>query len=697
MRAIRWLILPAVLLSVDPALAQFAPDRFETNDAFGTATDLGTVGSRTETNLSIHAPDETDYFRITAASSGSIEVHLLFDHSAAGDLDLRLFHADERPIAASFSSDDDEHLTNAVVRGSNYIVWVYGYELTRTNLYDLSISLVIPPGDRFEPNNTFTNAHDLGLSGHPAESGLSIHVPEDEDVCLFTPAWSGTATVGVSFAHSAGDLDLKLYDGSTQEVASSTTRTDNELVTHPVTQGSNYFVSVLGYAGATNGYALNIDCPNLVADRFEPNDEVDQPAEWGTLVARVETNLTIHTAGNLDYFRFRPASDGTVVVELRHMRAMGDLFMTLYDNDGHGLAGTSGTGDVESVSFPVVESSNYIVRVVGSAASTNQYTLAIHAPSFPGDRFETNNTIGSATPLGSLGAILFTNLSVHSASDRDFFRFTPSGNGTLTATVTSVTSNEVVFLSLLDAGGNPLAGKSATNTGCSIVTGVWGSTTYSLAVSNQWPGATGFYHLAATVTPFAGDRFEPNDGYALASSLGVVRDRVEAGLSIHASGNYDYFKVRPAYRGLMRITMTAPIAVGDLDLYFRDQQTNLIALSSQGTADVERIEYMVHPASNYFIVVDDEWSGDTNSYSLTIDGPGPELIDWRPVPGADVFAVRWTSATDTTYQVSMSTNLVLTRFDSVVTGGVFAAAYEQTVTVTVDAVESPRFFRVRED
>ena len=45
-------------------------DRFEPNDSYEAATNLGTLGDRTEANLSIHAANNNDYFRFTAGASG---------------------------------------------------------------------------------------------------------------------------------------------------------------------------------------------------------------------------------------------------------------------------------------------------------------------------------------------------------------------------------------------------------------------------------------------------------------------------------------------------------------------------------------------------------------------------------------------------------------------------------------------------
>ena len=51
------------------------PDASEPNDSVETAFDLGSA-STTQTNLSIHAPDDVDYYRFTAASDGVLNVRV---------------------------------------------------------------------------------------------------------------------------------------------------------------------------------------------------------------------------------------------------------------------------------------------------------------------------------------------------------------------------------------------------------------------------------------------------------------------------------------------------------------------------------------------------------------------------------------------------------------------------------------------
>src|SRR5437763_1060774 len=54
-------------------ITAIAPDRFEPNDSFGAATNLGNMVPHIENNLTVHAPGNDDYYRFTAPSAGKYQ------------------------------------------------------------------------------------------------------------------------------------------------------------------------------------------------------------------------------------------------------------------------------------------------------------------------------------------------------------------------------------------------------------------------------------------------------------------------------------------------------------------------------------------------------------------------------------------------------------------------------------------------
>lgn len=100
--------------------------------------------------------------------------------------------------------------------------------------------------DSYEPNNNPTEA---AAVDNGTFTGLKI-CEGDED--YYEISASGDFTVRIEFTHSAGDLDMALYQGSTEIEKSQSTNDVEEL------SGSagTYVLRVYGYNGATGDYKL---------------------------------------------------------------------------------------------------------------------------------------------------------------------------------------------------------------------------------------------------------------------------------------------------------------------------------------------------------------------------------------------------------------------------------------------------------
>ena len=119
-------------------LMAVSADRFEPNDSFDAATSLGTLGDRSETGLTIHAANNNDYFRFTAAASGALSATFAFDQ-ALGDIDAFLLDSDRLLLDSSATVNSPERLDWNVVAGRTYFIKVLGYAGSTQPDYDMAI------------------------------------------------------------------------------------------------------------------------------------------------------------------------------------------------------------------------------------------------------------------------------------------------------------------------------------------------------------------------------------------------------------------------------------------------------------------------------------------------------------------------------------------------------------------------------
>ncbi|MHC4756786.1 MAG: LEPR-XLL domain-containing protein, partial [Planctomycetota bacterium] len=172
------------------------------------------------------------------------------------------------------------HLTNLLCHETGHLLG-YGHDNEDPKGGVLSIVAVIM-ADRFEANDSFAEAADLGTLGDLTEADLTIHEPYNDDFYLLTAAESGTLNVDILFSHSSGNLILGVYDYSQSLLVGSDSATDNESVSVAVTVGQSYYVRVLGDWDATHpDYDLVIDGPepDIV---YVDNDYDSSTPGWGT-------------------------------------------------------------------------------------------------------------------------------------------------------------------------------------------------------------------------------------------------------------------------------------------------------------------------------------------------------------------------------------------------------------------------------
>ncbi len=272
--------------------------------------------------------------------------------------------------------------------------------------------------DRFEPNDNFATATNLGTVSTRIENGLNIHVTLNDDYFRFVPAAAGQFTASISFSSAQGDLDMALYNVAQSPLTVSEGSADFETISYPLSAGQTYYLKVYGFEGATNpDYGLTI-ITAIAPDRFEPNDSFIASTFLGNVSPRIENNLTVHAPGNDDYYRFSSPASGPYTAQISFDNALGDLDLILYNSTFVEIARADGDGDVESITFPSVAGQTYYLRVQGYASATSPlYLLSLdQAPgTIAGQTFEDRNSNGAK----DAGEATLPNRTVYLDTDND--------------------------------------------------------------------------------------------------------------------------------------------------------------------------------------------------------------------------------------------------------------------------------------
>ncbi|MCA2624882.1 MAG: pre-peptidase C-terminal domain-containing protein, partial [Microcystis sp. M20BS1] len=519
------------------------------------------------------------------------------------------------------------------------------------NTYSRTFTVTAPsiPQDGYESNNTLATARNLGtLSGLSALQNLTIHSSTDTDFFRFTTA--GTSTdehyIAAFFNGAQGIIDLNFFDSA------------GNFLFYALGEGSGYnyvplgglpagtYVVQLGsYAGQTSpGYLLEFNLPvafTTTGDRLETSGNSNNfgttPTSLGTVAGfKRENDLSIHTPTDQDWFSFtitgQTNNNHYIAIDFNNIQ--GNLDLALYDNQGRLITYEANNTDGEYISLWGLPQGTYRVAVYSWLGQTNEYDLIINAPGttsgIQSDSFESNNTRSAAKALKNFGWSSesgykeWNNLSIHTASDEDWFSFDLKQTGAEGHFVGIALDNIQgdLDIELYNSAGNKIGESKGTRNFESISLAGRGTGTYFVRVLG-FNGAVNPNYSLVVNTP-GDDIFEANNTRAVAKDLSNLRTsplKTWQNLSITAGDN-DWFKFNLPSRGTANdfVSVTFDHSLGDVDLELYNSSGTRI-LSSAGTSNSERISLEGQTSGDYFVRVLGYNNATNPNYDLTISAP----------------------------------------------------------------------------
>jgi hypothetical protein len=267
----------AYTLNAAPPVGGIQPDRFEPNNTFAQAVDLGELGVETQPGLTIHTSNESDFFKFRAASTGTYSVRL-----NVGDRDVNLYVYDSAQnllgqSASPTNGPMTETVTTSFVKGQVYYVEARGFGTAQgtsgvSSNYSLTVD-VKPTVDLTATTPTASAANGPGVvniaRNGPTSSPLTVNL-----------AISGTAVPNVDYVPLPSSLTIGNESSSEDlevTIRSNAVITTNKTVIVTAQTNTNYVIGNGSVTitllenvkpvmqNATFGYA---DTPQTLAFRF---------------------------------------------------------------------------------------------------------------------------------------------------------------------------------------------------------------------------------------------------------------------------------------------------------------------------------------------------------------------------------------------------------------------------------------------
>lgn len=149
-------------------------------------------------------------------------------------------------------------------------------------------------------NNSLATATVLGSLPKITLRDLNIDDADDVDYFQYTAQDTGKVIINTHFQDAIGNLDLRVFDESGDQVGESTSLSDDEQIVIPVVTQESYFIRVEGSDEDFNVYDLEIEnfpAPvpnNVVLDRLDDTGMSNRDAITSEEEARVIVEADLH-------------------------------------------------------------------------------------------------------------------------------------------------------------------------------------------------------------------------------------------------------------------------------------------------------------------------------------------------------------------------------------------------------------------
>jgi len=238
--------------------------------------------------------------------------------------------------------------------------------------------------DEYEPNDEIDTATSVADGTY---ADLQV-VDGESDYFAIEVQEGDSVNASIDFAHDTGDLDMALYSPDQEQVDSSWSTTDDELVSVADASAGTYYVEVYGFAGASASYDLSINTDSsepigFISGRVSDSSNNDIP----------DASVTIEDTSGSVVAETTTTDSGVYTVEI----PPGEYTVIAEKNDRTGESG------VVSVSSGRTSSANIILDAEESDELTAERTLSI-TEAGPGETV----TVTIDTELAEAGGIQVT-------------------------------------------------------------------------------------------------------------------------------------------------------------------------------------------------------------------------------------------------------------------------------------------------
>jgi hypothetical protein len=201
----------------------------------------------------------------------------------------------------------------------------------------------------------------------------SLSAASQNTVTVQFASADGTATAGSDYVATSGTLSFA--PGQTQQTISVVVNGD--IVYEP---DESFFINLTNPTNATLSVSQGqgtIKNDDLAPDRYEPDDTIATAASLGKVSSISQSNLTLNTSSDVDYFSFAVSKSGTYTIAATPSQVGGTLNLSLFNSTLSPLGGGQSSSGAVIASPTLSAGQIYYVQVYSSTGSLRTYSLTL--------------------------------------------------------------------------------------------------------------------------------------------------------------------------------------------------------------------------------------------------------------------------------------------------------------------------------
>ena len=366
----------------------------------------------------------------------------------------------------------------------------------------------VRPADAYDTaasNNSLATATTLSLNGAGAASiSADLTSMADLDYYKVTAPVGGDGTLTASV--DARNLSLfqgkvSVYDAAGSLVGTATAATYGDVATLSLTGLTPGQAYTIGVSGATTdpfgmgAYKLNVAFGGITALPTVSIGNVAQ-TEGNSGTTAFTFNVTLSAAStNIVTVQYATANGTATTAGSDYTAASGTVTFAPGETLKTVTVAVTGDTTVEAdETFSVT-----LTSPTNATLGTSLGTGTIRNDDLGADRYEANNTSAVATNFGSTNAVSQAALTLHTTTDGDYYRFTPTKKSTFKVTVTPTQGAGTLDLVVLNSAQTVLASGLSTTGAITLTLNLTAATTYYIKARSS-SGSLFMYNLDVVKT-----------------------------------------------------------------------------------------------------------------------------------------------------------------------------------------------------